>query len=207
MAMVYLFMPEGQTADKLGEILRKQSYDVLRMDAEDGLRAEAPALAVLDAGLKWTSCRPLLEKLKRHECPIIFITSDRRMSAHLRTLYQGSSEVLAAPFSPRSLISKAKALLNGGSHSCGISVDEKARVAMLDGRKVELTAQELALLMALLEKPDTPLSREQLLRRAWGYQSMGETRTVDVHVQRLRRKLGGEYIETVYKCGYRLKLA
>ena len=64
-----------------------------------------------------------------------------------------------------------------------------------------------ALLLALMEKPDIPVSREQLLRRAWGYQSMGETRTVDVHVQRLRKKLGGEYIETVYKCGYRLKLA
>lgn len=88
-----------------------------------------------------------------------------------------------------------------------LSVDEKERVALLDGRRVELTAQEFALLLALMEKPDIPVSREQLLRRAWGYQSMGETRTVDVHVQRLRKKLGGEYIETVYKCGYRLKLA
>ena len=86
-------------------------------------------------------------------------------------------------------------------------MDEKERVALLGGRRVELTAQEFALLLALLERPDTPVSREQLLRTAWGYQSMGETRTVDVHVQRLRKKLGGEYIETVYKCGYRLKLA
>ena len=86
-------------------------------------------------------------------------------------------------------------------------MDEKERVALLGGRRVELTAQEFALLLALLERPDTPDSREQLLRTAWGYQSMGETRTVDVHVQRLRKKLGGEYIETVYKCGYRLKLA
>ena len=70
-----------------------------------------------------------------------------------------------------------------------------------------LEAALIALLLALMEKPDIPVSREQLLRRAWGYQSMGETRTVDVHVQRLRKKLGGEYIETVYKCGYRLKLA
>ena len=52
-----------------------------------------------------------------------------------------------------------------------------------------------------------PVSREQLLREAWGYQSMGETRTVDVHVQRLRKKLGEDWIETVYKCGYRLRLA
>ena len=77
-------------------------------------------------------------------------------------------------------------------------------MVLLDGRRVELTAQEFALLNALMEKPDVPVSREHLLRTAWGYQSMGETRTVDVHVQRLRKKLGGNYIETVYKCGYRL---
>ena len=64
-----------------------------------------------------------------------------------------------------------------------------------------------ALLLALMENPDMPVSREQLLRKAWGYQSIGETRTVDVHVQRLRKKLGVERIETVYKCGYRLKMA
>ena len=88
-----------------------------------------------------------------------------------------------------------------------MSLDETERVALLDGRRVELTAQEYALLLALMETPDTPVSREQLLRTAWGYQSMGETRTVDVHVQRLRKKLGNDYIETVYKCGYRLRLA
>ena len=86
-------------------------------------------------------------------------------------------------------------------------VDEEERVALLDGRRVELTAQEMALLLALMEKPDTPVSREQLLRKAWGYQGIGETRTVDVHIQRLRRKLGASCIETVYKLGYRLKMA
>ena len=86
-------------------------------------------------------------------------------------------------------------------------VDAEERVALLDGRRVELTAQEYALLNALMEKPDVPVSREQLLRTAWGYQSIGETRTGDVHIQRLRKKLGCEYIETVYKCGYRLRLA
>lgn len=86
-------------------------------------------------------------------------------------------------------------------------MDEDAQVALLNGRRVELTAQEMALLLALMNQPDTPVSREQLLREAWGYQSMGETRTVDVHVQRLRKKLGEDWIETVYKCGYRLRLA
>ena len=87
-----------------------------------------------------------------------------------------------------------------------LSVDEAERVALLDGRRVELTAQEFALLLALMEKPDIPVSREQLLRQAWGYQSMGETRTVDVHIAQIRKKLGlEEQIKTISKMGYRLE--
>ena len=129
------------------------------------------------------------------------------MSAHLRALYSGTAEVMTLPFGGKALCHKVRAMLAATERRCELSVDEAERVALLDGRRVELTAQEFALLSALMEKPDVPVSREQLLRTAWGYQSMGETRTVDVHIQRLRKKLGVECIETVYKCGYRLKLA
>ena len=162
---------------------------------------------MMDAQLRWTTCRPLLEVFQKHGCPILFLTGDRKMSAHLRALYGGRSDVLTVPFSQKALHAKVHNALGESAPLRELSVDEKERVALLDGRRVELTAQEFALLLALMEKPDIPVSREQLLRRAWGYQSKGETRTVDVHVQRLRKKLGGEYIETVYKCGYRLKLA
>ena len=77
----------------------------------------------------------------------------------------------------------------------------------IDGRVEKLTDQECLLLQALMLSPDTAVSREDLLRTAWGYQSMGITRTVDVHVQRLRRKVGGDRIETVYRTGYRLRTA
>ena len=119
----------------------------------------------------------------------------------------GNCDVLAAPFSGKALKTCVAHLLGQSAPMADLSLDETERVALLDGRRVELTAQEYALLLALMETPDTPVSREQLLRTAWGYQSMGETRTVDVHVQRLRKKLGNDYIETVYKCGYRLRLA
>ena len=168
---------------------------------------ESTPLVLMDAQLRWTTCRPLLEAFQKHGCPILFLTGDRKMSAHLRALYGGRSDVLTVPFSQKALHAKVHNALGECAPLRELSVDEKERVALLDGRRVELTAQEFALLLALMEKPDIPVSREQLLRRAWGYQSMGETRTVDVHVQRLRKKLGGEYIETVYKCGYRLKLA
>ncbi len=211
MATILVYEPEDLIARKLCDSLKKEKYDVKRCGEEErpgeALGGAKASLVLLDARLKWTACRPLFECLLRDGCPILFVTADRKMSSHLRALYAGRSDVLTLPFTQKGLNAKASALIGQTETLREISVDEKERVALLDGRRVELTAQEFALLLALMEKPDIPVSREQLLRKAWGYQSMGETRTVDVHVQRLRKKLGGEYIETVYKCGYRLKMA
>lgn len=85
-----------------------------------------------------------------------------------------------------------------------LTIDEKNNRALLNGEECALTQQEFYLLQELAQHVDTPVSREQLLRDAWGYQCMGETRTVDVHIQRLRRKLGFGCIETVYRFGYKL---
>lgn len=209
MATIWIYQTQPALAHKLCDSLKKEQYDVILCGEQAILppqTAQTP-LVVLDARMKWTVCRPLLEHFSQLGCPILFATGDRKMSAHLRALYAGRSDVLVTPFSPRQLMAKVRALLGETPPRSELSVDEATRAAVLDGRRVELTAQEFALLLALMEKPDVPVSREQLLRKAWGYQSMGETRTVDVHVQRLRKKLGGEYIETVYKCGYRLRLA
>ncbi len=209
MATILIYEPNEALAQKLCDSLKKEKMNAIRCDehAIPGLTEAKASLVLMDAQLKWTTCRPLLEFFQKRGCPILFLTGDRKMSAHLRALYGGRSDVLAMPFSHKALLAKVTGVLGEAAPLRELSVDEKERVALLDGRRVELTAQEFALLLALMEKPDIPVSREQLLRRAWGYQSMGETRTVDVHVQRLRKKLGGEYIETVYKCGYRLKLA
>ncbi|MFR6102409.1 MAG: response regulator transcription factor [Christensenellales bacterium] len=209
MATIMIYEPNEIIAQKLCDSLKKEKYNAIRCDENviPSFSDDSIPLVMMDAQLRWTTCRPLLEAFQKHGCPILFLTGDRKMSAHLRALYGGRSDVLTVPFSQKALHAKVHNALGECAPLRELSVDEKERVALLDGRRVELTAQEFALLLALMEKPDIPVSREQLLRQAWGYQSMGETRTVDVHVQRLRKKLGGEYIETVYKCGYRLKLA
>ena len=209
MATIMIYEPNEIIAQKLCDSLKKEKYNAIRCDENviPSFSDDSIPLVMMDAQLRWTTCRPLLEAFQKHGCPILFLTGDRKMSAHLRALYGGRSDVLTVPFSQKALHAKVHNALGECAPLRELSVDEKERVALLDGRRVELTAQEFALLLALMEQPDIPGSREQLLRRAWGYQSMGETRTVDVHVQRLRKKLGGEYIETVYKCGYRLKLA
>lgn len=211
MATIWIYQTNPALAHKLCDSFQKEKYDAVVCDERTPiLPADSgqPPLVLLDAQMKWTACRPLLERFSQLGCPILFVTGDRKMSSHLRALYAGRSDVLTAPFTSRQLMGKARALLGEQRPARSeLSLDESERVALLDGRRVELTAQEYALLLALMEKPDVPVSREQLLRKAWGYQSMGETRTVDVHVQRLRKKLGFDCIETVYKCGYRLKLA
>ena len=198
MATIMIYEPNEIIAQKLCDSLKKEKYNAIRCDENviPSFSDDSIPLVMMDAQLRWTTCRPLLEAFQKHGCPILFLTGDRKMSAHLRALYGGRSDVLTVPFSQKALHAKVHNALGECAPLRELSVDEKERVALLDGRRVELTAQEFALLLALMEKPDIPVSREQLLRRAWGYQSMGETRTVDVHVQRLRKKLGGEYKET-----------
>ena len=211
MATILIYEPNEVLAQKLCDSLKKEQYNVIRCDEHDTklpiADGEPAPLIILDARLKWTLCRPLLEQFSCLGCPVLFVTGDRNMCAHLRALYAGANDVLVAPFSPKALKASVSHLFGEPAARCEFALSEEDRAVLLDGRRVELTAQEFALLNALMEKPDVPVSREQLLRTAWGYQSMGETRTVDVHIQRLRKKLGGDYIETVYKCGYKRKMA
>ena len=87
-----------------------------------------------------------------------------------------------------------------------LKLNKDINVVTVNGRKVSLTNQETALLDTLIENHDTTLSRDCLLKDAWGYKSAGITRTVDVHIQRLRQKIGTNMIETVHRSGYRLNL-
>ncbi len=86
-----------------------------------------------------------------------------------------------------------------------LAIDDEQQVVYVDGEPCELTHQEFSLLQELAQNIDRPVSRQELLRDAWGYVSPGDTRTVDVHVQRLRKKLGFFCIETVYRRGYKLR--
>ena len=100
---------------------------------------------------------------------------------------------MLAPFDGKALVNAVAELLRITDTRLtigGLSLDVEKHHATLDGKTLILTAQEFALLQALMQSPDAALSREQLLRTAWGYQGIGETRTVDVHIQRLRRKIG-----------------
>ena len=214
MADILIMEPDRRVGRRMCEILTKAGHTCTSMDdAAQGIqfvRQGERMLTILNAQLPWTDSFNLLRSLEEKGWPVLFITSDPGNADHLRAMYQAGCDVLLSPFDGHALIKAVAALLDMTSRMMTLGplcLDVTSRTATFGGESLSLTAQEFALLRALMQSPDAAVTREQLLRTAWGYQTMGETRTVDVHIQRLRRKLGATCIETVYKMGYRLKLA
>lgn len=180
------------------------------LQAEAHLEHPDRLLLVMNARLPWADSHPFLNKAAQKGWPILFVTEDAANREHLEALYAGASRVLVRPCAARELLKQVEELEHSSRRQLSygsLRIDLKDKQVTLEGRPLTLTAQEFALLEALMQSPETALSREHLLRTAWGYQGIGETRTVDVHVQRLRKKLGVDRIETVYKLGYRLRMA
>lgn len=214
MAEILIMEPDVRLSSKMCDVLTRAGHHCTSAKTvSDGLACVQQGmrlLTILNARLPWTDSFSFLRALEEKGWPLLFITAEEANSDHLRAMYQGACDVLASPFDARGLVSAVNALMQTSERLLtmgGLRLDVQRKEATLDGEPLSLTAQEFALLQALMQSPDAALTREQLLRTAWGYQGVGETRTVDVHVQRLRRKLGATCIETVYKLGYRLRMA
>jgi DNA-binding response OmpR family regulator len=148
----------------------------------------------------------------RSEVPILMLTARDEEPDRVAGLELGADDYLTKPFSPRELVARMKAVLRrtdgrGAEDVLSLGdvvVSRHAREVAVDGETVELTTKEFDLLAALLENPGIVISRDQLLDRVWGMTYPGGTRTVDVHVAQLRRKLGRpELIRTVRGAGYK----
>ncbi len=131
----------------------------------------------------------------------------------MQGLSQGADDYIVKPFETLELLARVNAVLrrtqkNDKSFTLsGTQVDIAGRKVFSSGAEVELTPQEFALLETFIVNKNIAMSREKLLQLAWGFDYFGDTRTVDVHVQRLRSKLNWEdRIKTVYKIGYRLEV-
>jgi DNA-binding response OmpR family regulator len=148
----------------------------------------------------------------RSDVPILMLTARDEEPDRVAGLELGADDYLTKPFSPRELVARMKAVLRR-TDGRGIEdvltledvvLDRNAREVSVDGRTVELTTKEFDLLAMLLENPGIVVSRDQLLDQVWGMTYPGGTRTVDVHVAQLRRKLGKpELIRTVRGAGYK----
>jgi two-component system phosphate regulon response regulator PhoB len=190
-------------------------------DALKAAREERPDIVILDVMLPGVSGYDVLAELRRREetrdVGVILLTARREEPDRIRGLSLGADDYLTKPFSPAELALRVSALLrrlaapavtSGSTLTAGpVSIDRSSHRVSVDGKQTELTATEYKLLLTLVERRGRVQTRPQLLETVWEAQPDIQTRTVDMHVQRLRTKLGeaGDFIETVRGFGYRFR--
>ncbi|MGH7475084.1 MAG: response regulator [Longimicrobiales bacterium] len=225
-AQVLVVEDERDIAALVAYHLAKEGYAVRTAaggpEALQAVLHERPDLLVLDLMLPGYSGYELMSELRRREdtseIPIVVLTARREEADRIRGLELGADDYLTKPFSPQELVLRVGAVLRrarsapvagaarvlrGGP----IVLDLSAMRVTVDGAPIDLTPTEYRLLRTLLERRGRVQSRQQLLESAWDIHVRIETRTVDMHVQRLRSKLGagGEWLETVRGFGYRFR--
>lgn len=167
-------------------------------------------LVILDVMLPELSGFEIIGQIKT---PVIFVTARVSVEDRLRGLKLGADDYIVKPFEILELVERVKAVLRrtkGESEAFefdGIRVEFDTRRVYKDGTEVILKPKEFELLSAFITNRNFALSREKLIELVWDFDYEGDTRTVDVHVQKLRQKLGiSERLKTVYKTGYRLEI-
>jgi two-component system, OmpR family, phosphate regulon response regulator PhoB len=205
--------------------LAKAGYRVITAasgpEALDIARREAPALVVLDWMLPGMSGFDVLAALRDGDetrgVAVLMLTARKEEADRIEGLSLGADDYLTKPFSPQELVLRVGAILRRVAAASGgaqdvlqvgtLRIDRAAHVVTVDGRQVELTPTEFKLLLILAERRGRVQARGHLLETVWEAAPDIQTRTVDMHVQRLRTKLGaaGQLIETVRGFGYRLR--
>jgi DNA-binding response OmpR family regulator len=188
--------------------------------AADGVSASALArdadydLMILDLGLPGRDGIDVLADMRRRgeRMPVIVLTARDAVPDRVAGLEHGADDYVTKPFSFEELLARVRARLRDDRHEEAtmvrvgdVTLDLRTRRADVDGRSVELTAREFALAETFMRHAGQVLSREQLLSHVWGYDFDPGSNVVEVYVRYLRRKLGGERIETVRGMGYRFR--
>ena len=186
-------------------------------DFYGAMEQQTPDLVLLDIMLPEEDGLTILRKLRAdaagEEIPVVMITAKGTESDKVQGLDLGADDYIAKPFGMAELVARVRARLRrrgvkGAANrfeAGDLVLDHRAHAVTVAGQSVALTLKEYDLLHFLMENRGTAFSREQLLNRIWDYSYEGGSRTVDVHIQTLRAKLGrcGEMIETVRGVGYR----
>ncbi len=182
------------------------------------LNKDSISLAIIDIMMPeidgWTLTR---EIRKISDVPIIMLSARAEEFDLLEGFDSGIDEYVTKPFSPAVLVKRVEALLKRsdkldkteGCAQKGLRIDADAFLAFVDGNPLELTLKEFELLSYLYENAGRVLSRDQLLNAIWGYDYVGDTRTVDSHIARLRTKLGHygiSHLKTIYGMGYKIEI-
>jgi len=210
--------------DLIKQNLLLEGYSTL--EAYDGVEAiemvtiNKPDLIILDIMMPKKDGYHVCKELKDSGIPIIMLTAKGDISDKLMGLELGADDYIVKPFDTRELLARVKAIMrrldnskhrnsnrsiDRDSKKTGLMILESSHRVMEDEKEIHLTPTEYDLLLYLYKNAERVFGREQLVDSVWGYDFLGDSRTVDIHIQRLRKKLGvyGKYIQTIYGVGYR----
>ncbi len=219
--LILLVDDEPNITDLAALYLKKEGYRTKAVSdgaaALEAVQRTRPALMVLDLMLPQVDGYEVCRRLRADNdpTPILMLTARDDDVDKIVGLEMGADDYLTKPFNPRELVARVKALVRRSSNPikiaaplqiADVTIDPPRREVHVGDQKVDLRTQEFDLLVAFAQNRGLVLTREQLLQQAWGYEYFGETRTVDVHVAQLRKKLAGSKvsIETVTGIGYKL---
>ncbi|MEJ8548794.1 response regulator transcription factor [Brevibacillus borstelensis] len=181
-------------------------------EALSRLQEQTYSLVIMDIMLPGLDGFQLIGHVDQNT-PVIFLTAMGNLSERVKGLKLGADDYIVKPFETVELLARIDAVLRRTQRTSqifsldGTVVNLDSRVITVNGSEMEITHREFELLETLIRHKNIALSREKLLQLVWGYEYIGETRTVDVHIQKLRKKLNWENrIKTVYKMGYRLEV-
>jgi two-component system alkaline phosphatase synthesis response regulator PhoP len=214
---ILLVEDEENLASLVRAYLEQEGYRVLwagtGADALHTLETEPVRLVVLDLNLPDMDGVDVCKQIRtRSSVPVVMLTARDEEADRLAGLGAGADDYMGKPFSPRELVARMKAVLRRSAPDeddsmlvlGDVVLRRSAREVGVAGEEVELRPKEFDLLAYLMENRGAVLSRDLLLERVWGYDYVGGTRTVDVHVAQLRRKLGRpDLIRTIRGAGYK----
>jgi len=222
---VLIVEDDHNIADLLRLYLEKEGYEVaIAPDGVKGVerfRSEQPDLVLLDVMLPgmdgWAVCRSIRTESKT---PIIMLTAKREAEGKVYGLKQGADDYITKPFEMKEVLARIEAVLRrsgmepekGGRRLTfdKLIIDMEAFELTVDGKKLSIPPKEMELLFHLASSPNRVYTRNQLLDEVWGFDYFGDTRTVDVHIKRLREKLEGVSeqweLKTVWSVGYKFEV-
>ncbi|MDP4096318.1 response regulator transcription factor [Paenibacillus sp. P96] len=176
------------------------------------LQEYTPALILLDVMLPDQDGFAILEKIRPSGIPVIFLTAKKELADRVKGLKMGADDYIVKPFEAVELLARIEVVLRRFTHQSSLityedlTIELEERTVKKADEIIDLTLKEYELLLLLIRNRNKALSREKILELVWGYDYTGETRTVDIHIQKLRKKLGfEERIKTIFKFGYRLE--
>ncbi|HEX2770715.1 MAG TPA: response regulator transcription factor [Geobacteraceae bacterium] len=224
MKTILIIEDENDLAELVAFNLEKEGYrPLIAPDGPSGLEAarhNSPDLVLLDLMLPGMSgmeiCKVLKSNEKTARIPVVMLTAKGEEIDRVVGFEVGADDYVVKPFSTRELLLRVKAVLRraGSGEPVSkiikvgpISIDTDRHIVTVDGNEVILTTTEFKLLFNLAERLGRVQSRDRLLKDVWGFNHMGDTRTVDTHITRLRTKLGeaGEIIKTIRGFGYKME--